>query len=169
MKQLQIPAIILFVLIAIASCKKERRAGESNHASVISSNTIVLNNWLALYNDGTEFSYSSTIAWSSITQEIRDSGLLIIYVHDSASSDWYALPHCYVGDEYSRAFDFDFNTGVVNVTCRGHDIAGSPGGDALNGSLTVRLVAVPAAVRVANPDIDWTNYESVRKTFGLAK
>jgi hypothetical protein len=79
------------------------------------------------------------------------------------------LPYSYAGDGYSQAFNFDFNTGVVNVTCNGYDAGGSPNAVTLNGSLTVRLVAVPAAARLSNPDIDWTNYESVRKIFGLAK
>jgi hypothetical protein len=143
------------------------RNGTDRNENAIAYTMITANNWIALYDDGTEFSYSSTLTWSTLTPEIRDRGMVVAYLKTDTSSEWYALPYSYSGDTHSDAFNYSFNTGLVNITYDGYDDAGSPGTAALNGELTVRLVAVPSDVRRANPDLNWSDYSQVRAKFKL--
>jgi hypothetical protein len=166
MKSIKFYSLIALVISLAAACKKEGPAGpagQDGNANVISSNTVTLYNWNTAFDNGTEFSYSSSLTWSAITQDIRDRGLVIAYLKDNSTSSWYAMPYSYSGSGYGETFNYDFNTGTANIYYEGYDNSGSPGANALNGVFTVRLVAVPASVRIANPDIDWTSYEQVSK------
>lgn len=148
----------------LTSCTKEGPAGpagKDGNANVISSNTVTLSNWISLYDDGTEFTYSSTVTWPTITQDIRDRGLVMAYMKNPSTQAWQALPYSYSGDGYSDAINFDVNTGLVNITYDGYDLSGSPGASSMNGLITIRLVAASASARTAHPDVDWTNYEEV--------
>ena len=166
MNKIKLLTIGFCTLLMMNACKKEGPpgpAGADGNANVISSNTVTLNFWNTVYDDGTEFTYSSSLTWSEITQDIRDRGLVIAYLKDNTTSAWYAMPYSYSGDGYGYTFNYDFNVGTANIYFEGYDNSGSPGASALSGLYTVRLVAVPASVRLANPDIDWTSYEQVSK------
>lgn len=166
MKTTKTYLILAFVVSFLSACKKEGPpgpAGQDGNANVISSNTVTLNNWSTVYDDGTEYTYSANLTWSEITQDVRDRGLVIAYLKDNSTSAWYAMPYSYSGDGYAYTFNYDFNIGTANIYNEGYDNLGSPGASALNGLFTIRLVAVPAAIQEANPDIDWTNYEQVSR------
>jgi hypothetical protein len=160
----KIAPFVIVLALALSSCTKEGPAGpagQDGNANVISSNTVTLSNWISLYDDGIDFTYSSTVTWSTITQDIRDRGMVMAYIKNPTTQAWQALPYSYSGDGYSEAFNFDINTGLVNITYDGYDLSGSPGASSLNGYITIRLVAVPASARTANPDVDWSNYQEV--------
>lgn len=164
MNKIKLLTIGFCTLLMMSACKKEGPAGpagKDGNANVISSNTVTLNFWNTVYDDGTEFTYSSNLTWGEITQDVRDNGLVIAYMKDNSTSSWYAMPYSYSGDGYGYTFNYDFNIGTANIYYEGYDNSGSPGASALTGLFTVRLVAVPAAIRQANPDIDWTSYEQV--------
>ncbi len=166
MKTAKIYILLVTIVSLVTACKKEGPAGpagKDGNANVISSNTLTLNNWITVYDDGTEFTYSSNLTWGEITQEVRDGGLLITYLKDNTTSTWYAMPYSYAGDGYGYTFNYDFNIGTANIYYEGYDNSGSPGANALNGLFTIRLVAVPPAIREANPNIDWNSYEQVSK------
>lgn len=124
---------------------------QNGNARVVSINTVTISNWLCLHDDGTDFTYSSTVTWSAITQDMRDRGLMMVYIRNNTTQAWQTLPCSYAADGYSEAFSFDVNTGLVKITCDGYDLSsGSPGVSSLNGLLTVRLVAVDTSARNAN-------------------
>jgi hypothetical protein len=166
MKTVKTYLLLAIIVSFVTACKKEGPpgpAGKDGNANVISSNTVTLNFWNTVYDDGTEFTYSSNLTWAEITQDIRDRGLVIAYLKDNSTSSWYAMPYSYSGDGYGYTFNYDFNVGTANIYYEGYDNTGSPGASALNGVFTVRLVAVPASVRIANPNVDWTSYEEVSR------
>lgn len=154
----------------MGACNKEgpsRPVRQPVVAAGIACNTIPLNNWITLYDDGTEFSYSSTVTWSIITQEIRDLGMVIAYIKTDSSPGWSALPYSRSGKQYADAFNYNFNTGVLNIAYDGYNEAGSPGSKNVNGRYTIRLVAVPSAVRKANPNLNWMDYGQIDGRFDL--
>ena len=164
--------IILFslVLFTFSSCKKDGPvgpAGKDGNANVIASNTLMLNNWSSTFDNGTEFTYSSIITWGSISQAIKDNGVVMIYIHDNTTTNWTALPYSESGTGYSDAFNFEVAVGQVTVTFDGFDNTGSPGAAALNGVFTIRMVAIPSSVRIANPNVNLKDYNAVKAAFHL--
>jgi hypothetical protein len=165
-------SIALFCLsfLALNSCKKEGPvgpAGKDGNANVISSNTVTINNWTSTFDNGTEFNYSTIITWPSITQAIKDNGIVMIYMHDNTTTNWTALPYSESGTGYSDALNFEIALGQTTISFEGVDNSGSPGASALNGFFTFRLVAIPSSARKANPDLDWKNYNAVKTALNL--
>ena len=158
-----------FLLLLITSCKKEgeqHSAGKNDDAPVVTSNTIVLNDWSSRYDDGTDFLYSGTIPWSAITQE-KDRSVVMVYYHDRTTTGWKALPSSEAGNGYSHSMSTDLAPGAVHISYEGYDNAGSRGASSLNGLFTVRLVTIPVASRMANPKLDLGDYNAVKKAFHL--
>lgn len=162
---MKIPALLAVgISLTFASCGNNEPAlsGDPQQLSgVTASDTLQLSNWISFHEDGTAFTYSSTVTWPIITQDIRDRGLVMAYMKNPATQAWQALPYSHTADGCSRAINFDINTGLVNITCDGYDLSGSPGVSSMNGLITIRLVAASASARAAHPGVDWTNYEEV--------
>lgn len=140
--------------------------GINGNANVIGSNTVVLNNWITISDNGTYFIYNSTLLWASITQAIVDKGIVIVYMKDGSS--WVALPITVSGISgttgifhYSITIGYEIKVGTVTLSCSGFDDLGSPGAAALNGD-TFRIVAISASVAKAYPNMNWGNYEEVK-------
>jgi hypothetical protein len=134
--------------------------GIDGNANVIGSNTIVVNNWVSISDDGTYFTYNSTLTWASITQAIVDKGVVLVYFQDGLG--WRALPYTATGQQGSITVGYKITVGTVTLICEGYSTLGSPGAAALNGD-TYRIVAIPASVAAANPNVNWGNYEEVMK------
>lgn len=162
--------LLSLTLLAFSSCKKEGPpgpAGKDGNANVISSNTLTLYNWSSNFDNGTEFTYSSTITWGNITQSVKDNGVVMVYFHDNTTTNWTAVPYSESGNGYADAFDYEIAVGQIALYFDGYDNSGSPGASALNGIVTVRLVAIPASARKANPGLDLKNYPAVKAAFHL--
>lgn len=160
-------ALLLFVF---SGCKKEGPegpAGKDGNANVISSNTLTLYNWSSAFDNGTEFTYTSIINWGSITQSIKDEGVVMLYIHDNSTTNWTALPYSESGSGYADAFNFEVAVGQVRLAFDGYDSFGSPGASALNGIFTIRMIAIPSSERKANPNINLRDYEAVKKAYHL--
>lgn len=158
----------------IASCSKDKYQpkgdyqpkGNYGNANITSSTTVTLNNWANDYDDGINYEYSSTVTWASITQDIKDKGIVMVYADDGSGS-WQALPYTDAGDDYySASFNFSFKVGSVKVIANGFDDTGSPAPSDFSG-LIVRVVAISTASRMANPNVDLKNYNEVKKVFNL--
>lgn len=139
-------------------------AGKDGNANVTSSNTVTLNNWSSDFDDGTDYTYSSTISWASITQAIKDKGIVMVYADDKAGS-WVALPYTDAGTGYSSTLNFYVKVGSVKIEYTGYD-SPSPGTSSLNGTI-VRIVAIASSSREAHPNVDLKNYNEVKKVFNL--
>jgi hypothetical protein len=134
--------------------------GINGNANVIGSNTIVINNWTAVSNNGTYFTFNSTITWTTITQAIVDRGTVVVYMQDGSS--WLALPYTEAGQTGSLTLGYRISVGVVTLICTGYSNTTIPTASSLNGD-TFRVVAIPASVATANPNVNWENYEDVMK------
>jgi hypothetical protein len=156
-------------IIGLGSCKKDddNFQPKGNYGVITSSNTVTLNNWSSDYDDGTEFIYSSRVSWPEITQNIVNTGLVMVYMSDGAGS-WYALPYTDAGSDYSYTTQFGITSGAVDLMLSGYDLLGSPGASSNNGTV-VRIVAIDNAGKIANNDLDWKNYNAVAARLGLDK
>lgn len=165
--------VFLTATIMIAGCTKEGLDGKdgingvNGNANVISSNTITLSNWSTDYNNGIEFEFSSIVTWESITQEIRDRGLVMVYMQ-ADTGYFYALPITFTYDDsYSNSFNYFIEVGSITIELIGYDNYGSPNAYDLNGEFSIRIVVIPANVMASSPNIDWNNYNEVNAMLSI--
>lgn len=168
--------ILSFLIAAavISGCKKETVTGPTGPAGTngingnanVSSFTVTTNNWATIFDDGTDYWYEKTVAWAGITQDIKDKGVIMVYVDDGAGG-WIALPYSVSLTDVSNSLNFYVSTGSVTIRVTGYDISfGSPGAFAYNGSV-FRIVAIASSIRMQHPSINWNDYQEVKKVFDL--
>ena len=158
--------LFLFAIIAtvvFTSCTKEGKAGKDGNANVISSNTVTINNWTKVLDDGINYDYTANISFASITDEVKNKGLVLIYCQQG--SDWYALPYTDAGTDattglkYSNSFNYSINTGSTKIECNGFDDSGTASGVTEN--IVVRIVVIPASITSKYPNTNWKDYKEV--------
>jgi hypothetical protein len=166
---------ILFLMagavLTFTSCKKEnyddkyQAKGEYGNASIVTSNTVTLNNWSEEFNDGINYEYSSQIGWPALTQSIIDNGMVMAYLKDG--NTWYAMPFSFSDDNYSsQNWNFSFTTGSATINVSGYDDFGSYEAADFSGT-PVKLVAISNEAKAMHPEVDFNNYTQVASVFGL--
>ncbi|HAA00252.1 MAG TPA: hypothetical protein PK637_03610 [Flavobacteriales bacterium] len=150
----------LVLIVTLSSCKKDKYGD----ADIISSNELVLNNWVQLYNDGVNYEHQASVSWDAINQAAVDKGALTGYLKDAGV--WVALPYGYADEDFGVNINFMFSSGNIKVNASGYSFTGSVPASTFNG-YAVRFVLVTPNVKAANPDVDWSNYEMVSARFGL--
>ena len=170
MKTLKFTGIIsaILLMLSITSCKKDKYqpVGDYGNANVISSNTVTLNAWSTLSDDGVNFHFESNVLWGEITQEIVDNGAVMVYFK-FIGSDWIALPFTISDDNYSSLnMNYYFSVGEVNIQATGFDDLIDYNASDFNGT-TVRVVVITQEGRMSHPNVDLSNYEEVKRVFNL--
>ena len=158
----------IIATVAFTSCSKEGKqgvAGKDGNANVISSNTVTLTNWIAVLDDGINYNYTSTISYASITDQVKNKGVVMVYAQ--SGSDWYALPYSDAGNEggiiYSTSTNYSINTGSIKIEDTGFDGAGTSYiATSLNG-MVIRIVVIPASITSKYPNTNWKDYKEVDK------
>lgn len=147
---------VMLTLIAsvflLFSCAKDGKdgapgpAGPAGNANV-KSQIFDVNSWNWSSN---QTNLNATI----ISNTIVNSGSVMVYMETSAYSGvWAALPLSFSGTEVIYAYS------ASNV-----NIVANPQPTSLE---RFKVVAVASSARIANPNVDYTNYEEVKATFNL--
>lgn len=157
-------SILLTTLVSFTfSCKKEGPpgpAGKDGNANVKSS-TVTFSNWA--WNSSGLYDYAD-FTWGEITSDVANNGAVLIYVNNG-NGGWLPLPRTiYPNNSYSQSQRYVYATGSFSIIVQDSDLT-----QPINpGTWTIRAVAVAGSVRHANPNLDWDNYEAVKKTLHLA-
>ena len=132
---------------------QDGNANVKNHTIAISASE-----WVSHSNN---LSYVDVQA-PFITEEIASKGMVMVYFYDPAAV-WFALPFTYsTPANTTQTYYFWFKTGVVRI----HSLnSATP----VKYSGNVRIVAVTSEGLARNPDLDWTNYEDVKKRLQLTE
>ena len=186
MKNLKSYALILLMLgSALMSCQKEKT--ESLPASTTTTtinqgngvietlqrqpngSTVVFSNWITkVQSDWTGFGSSevkTNITTSSLTDAVRDRGLVLVYYEDPAGMV-HSLPYTYLA--YLQTFDFTFMTGKIELFVKMENVAISGIAD-----IRVRYILIPASSfgntgsQRSLPPVDYNNYEAVCAYYGI--
>lgn len=152
----------LIALLTFTGCKKEGPpgpAGEDGNANVQSS-TITFSNWY--WNNSAYYDYSD-FTWSAITNDIANTGGVFIYLSNGAGG-WVPLPRTvYPSASYSQSQRYIYYQGGFTIIVQDSDLI-QPNNP---GTWTIKVLAVASAMRQANPQLDWNDYEQVKKTLKL--
>lgn len=137
--------------LMITSCKKDEKIAPQ----VISSTaTASSGNW---GYDAPTSTYFVDISVPGLTAEIAQ-----VMVYIQSGSSYIALPWTVYLSGYSESWNFSYTTGNVRVTVQDSDLA------TLNpGSVTFKIVCVESYTKALHPDVDWNNYQEVKRKFNL--
>lgn len=145
-------AIIVFTLIIFIGCTKEGKQGEPGVGGK-DGNANVSSYTFDVYAGD----WSSNSAWlynTNITQTIVNSGAVQVYMETSPYSGvWAALPLSVSGTEIIYAYQLNFVEVVASPQPTSHE--------------RFKVVTIASSSRLANPNLDYSDYEAVAKTFGL--
>ena len=165
--------IIKFITIGLlitgvttfSSCKKEIEKQISEHetnqphSSVNSSEiTVYQNEW---YGDGD--GYEATKSAPIITSEIASKGAVLCYLKEG--NEYLPMPITMSAGQGMWIFHllFSYQTGSITFVSYDDDgLSNNPG------TLTFKVVTIEHTGMILNPDVDWTDYETVKETFNLA-
>ena len=163
--------MLMSVATIVSSCQKDKYqpkgdyqpAGDYGNGTITYSNTVNLTGWTSDYDDGTNFTFHIDVLWSSITSWVKDNGIVMVYAKSGA--EWVALPANFSGSGYSISYNFSFDVGKVTIEASGYDTP-SPNTVDFDGTL-VRIVVISEAGKLANPNVNYNDYNEVKRIFNL--
>lgn len=130
--------------------------GTNGNANVVSS-SLTSSAWTYVAP-----SWEMTFTYPAITQDILDKGAVLVYVQQS--SNYYQLPYTfYPASSYSRTYTFVHYLGGLKVFVTDSDLT-QPSNP---GSLTFKVVAIAASGKMANPNLNYDDYNAVKKAFNI--
>ncbi|MCX6244870.1 MAG: hypothetical protein NTU98_09215 [Bacteroidetes bacterium] len=148
------------MILLFNSCSKDGATGPAgtNGNTNVHSKTFVVNpsDWNVNSTNLTRF-----LTDSAITQDIIDNGSVEMFVNYGDSwrplpftNFWAPSPQTYQGSFYLNEFDIFVwrNDGLQPI---------------VPGVLTFKVVTIAGSAKTANPNINWKNYEEVKKAFNL--
>lgn len=164
MKKLKTPGIVLltFTLLLLNGCKKEGPQGPAGNANVTARTFTVSSwSWSSPY-------YYVNLSVPELTTENMNAAAVMVYSQSSGSS-WRAIPYTQYYSPYNYYMGFTTNSNNVQVTWV-YDSSFSSGDDPntfYGAAMHYKVVVIPPAERKANPNIDLTDYEAVKKAYHL--
>lgn len=158
--------ILMLLVIAsistIIGCAKDGKDGKdglpgpAGNANVKSTLiTVYTSDWSG---GGNGYSVSKYVP--IITQDIVDGGAVMCYEKDG--SNYIALPVSAWFGSYTRHAFFAYSTNNIEIIYQDDDgLSPNPG------MITFKIVAIASSARLANPNVDYSNYEEVKRVFKL--
>ena len=130
--------------------------GTNGNANVVSS-TITSSNW-SYVSPSWEIAFS----YPAITQTILDKGAVLVYLKTGTS--YAQLPMTfYQSASYSTSLEVSNFLGGVKIWWTDSDLT-QPSNP---GSWTFKIVVIAASGRAANPNVNYNDYNAVKKAFNL--
>lgn len=170
----QVLFLMLLGLTALLSCKGEQ--GDPGPAGVAGTNGVDgtngadgnanIKNYATTINStdwvGSNLTRKATISVPNITQEILNTGLIMVYTQDAFSSQWYATPFS-VAINANTTWSYHYVADVGQIVYHSTSNDGNP----FTGNLNIRIVTASADGLVRNPDLDWSEYNEVIRAIYL--
>lgn len=161
--------LILFVGLFLIGCTKEGKQGEpgtngQNGNANVKSISLVASSWLWDSSSSTRY-----YVWSGIpelTYDIASYGAVHLYQLNSAGNGYLQLPiTAPISSGIVESDFYQYGTGTLSVYIQNSNLS-----DPLLQIPTptkYKLVTISASAKVANPDLDYSNYDAVAKLFKL--
>ena len=174
--------LALMALLLMVACGKEGPMGPQGPQGPMGpqgpaghdGNAYVVSTTLMVYSDDwywDETSWRVDFDYDAVTNDIYNSGVVFVYME--VEDTWRQIPMTFYYTDYdnqgnllycSSSLETSFYVGGVSVFWTENDFYdGYRPGDR-----RFRVVAITAGYYSAHPELDYSNYEEVRKTFQLA-
>jgi len=169
MKKVKVLFLLAAISLAFVGCKKGDKgdtgpagATGATGATGAAGNANVTDTF---YNTGnwTDVTGGFAYEWRyDIIDSSLDLGAAVLVYFYNGGDDWIALPWTF----HNRIYFFEVDRAANKITL----VYTSPAGNIAVGnpsSTIFRVVTVPLAHRMEHPDLDWTDFKSVKKTLHL--
>lgn len=148
-------------LLAFTGCKKDvagpqGEPGADGNANVTSA-TISISTWVL-----SGVRYSATLSIGAITQDVMSNGAVLFYISDGGNG-WIAMPYSFYMSGYQSMFYADWYLGGATIYNKNSNLSAP----AYPGTRVFKIVTIGGAARLAHQELDYNNYELVKKTFNL--
>jgi hypothetical protein len=132
--------------------------GTNGNANVIGTNTVSVpsSSWTS---SGGNTVWTTTLTASAITQTIVDRGMVSVFFQ--SGSGWIALPYSNPQNHYFTVYGFALGSVQISITTESGYVLTSPG------SNVFRIVVISPSNKIANPNIDWKDYNQVKEALHL--
>tara|TARA_R110002072_G_scaffold37323_9_gene109320 strand:- start:1876 stop:2385 length:510 start_codon:yes stop_codon:yes gene_type:complete len=158
---------LLAALIIFSSCRDEGLEGPAGRdgrdgrdgRTNVNSSTITSFDWTFI-----DPSWVITFNFPSITEEIMNSGAVLVYWKNGETYSQLPLTF-YVSTEYSTTIEVSTFVGGLSLYWTDSDLV-----QGVNpGTQTFKIVVISASNMIQNSNVDYSNYEEVITTFDIIK
>lgn len=161
-KKLQTTGIVLltFTLLLLNGCKKENPGPAG---STVTARTFTVSSWTW----SSPYYYVNLGVPELTSGNINDAAVMVYF--KANSSAWSALPYTQYNSpaNYYMGFNTNSNNVQVNWVYDSSFSSGDDPNDYYGTQVRCKVVVIPPAERKANPNIDLTDYEAVKKAYHL--
>jgi hypothetical protein len=157
--------VVLACGLLFASCEKKGEIGPAGangangadgNANVVSS-IVTTSAWTNVSNY-----WQADFTYPAITSDIVDNGAVFIYIKNGTA--YAQLPFTFfTSSTYSSLIDFEYYLGGFSIYSTDSDLT-TP---ANPGTKTFKVVVISASQRMANPSVNFHNYNEVKNAFNL--
>lgn len=165
-KMLRINSVILFTasILLITGCKKGKdgEPGKDGSTNVISK---LFSATSASWSNNGSYWYAFLTVPDLTTDNINSAAIQVFF--STSNNSWTAVPYTEVASSnYFMGFITKPNN--IEVTWENNTSLGSnPNSFYTATTVQFKVVIIPAAARLANPNVDLNNYNEIKKTFNL--
>jgi hypothetical protein len=167
-------------MILFISCSKEGPTGPqgvagtngtngTNGVANIAVETFTLNSGNWSYST-TYLDYTAVLNDAALIQSVQDSGAVEVFYSINSGSLWSALP-CTINVGSGAFYTFAFSSATAAATLTWTYFGSGTGTDpstAFSGAnLEFKVVTIPPALRKANPNVNFHDYNDIKKHFKL--
>jgi hypothetical protein len=147
------------VLLTFSGCDSEEPV---DPAKQVSAHTFSISNW----NYASPEHYADLPVAAITSANINSVGVMVYY---SAYPDvWVSVPYTVYGTVHDYHMGFLYDPGTVEVTWMYDGTSmGSDPNTYYGTTVKCKVVVVPSTARLANPNLDWNDYEQVKRRFHL--
>jgi hypothetical protein len=107
------------------------------------------------------YGFGISYSLSAITASIVNNGTVLVFWNTGSAH--IALPYSFPENGYTETYLYGYYTGGVAIERYDTDLLTTAPGD----SRTFKIIVIGGSSRLANPDLDLTNYEEVMGFYGL--
>lgn len=166
---MKISTLLLFILIIFISCTKEGEQGEpglngQNGNANVHSVGLTTNTWI--WNSGSGTRYYTWTNISNLTFDIASYGGVYLYQLNSSGNGYFQLPiTAPISAGVVESDYYEYGQGILTVYIQNSNLSDPI--TQIPNPANYKLVTISSSARLANPNLDYSNYEAVAKTFGL--
>ena len=158
---------ITAVMILTTSCTKEGPVGPQGPAGINGTNgssnvsSFTANTTTSSWGVNASHSYELDASFSvpAITADVVNNGTIQVFIGDGTGNQWSAMPFSLTGVEFN--YTYSLQTIIFQVTQSNMNPPNNPG------TQQFKIVVIPSAMRKAHPNVNYHNYEEVKKVFNL--
>lgn len=166
--------VVIASILTIFSCTKEGKEGPAGPAGASGTNgtngnanvkSILLSTSTWYWDNSFKARYYTWYP-SELTYDIASTGAVFLYQSTSSGAGFIQLPISQpVSASVVESDFFEYGENIIEVY-----IQNSNQSDPISQipiPTYYKLVLIPSSARIANPNVDYTNYEEVKTTFNL--